>query len=225
MRKVISFSIFGENEKYLVGLQKNIEICKEIYHDWLVYVYYNNTVPVSFIESYKSNHNVVMKDMGQENVPGMLWRFCVDDADIFISRDADSRVSDREKLAVEEWINSGKKIHIMRDHPHHNFTILGGMWGIRLEDGIDIKKSIYDYFVNKNKGLFDRMSDMDFLRDEIYAKYINDSFVHDSFYNINDHSKPFPTPLDNYRFVGEIFEADETRNYQFNEWIKHKEKR
>jgi hypothetical protein len=69
------------------------------------------------------------------------------------------------------------------------------------------------------------MSDMDFLRDEIYSKYINDSFVHDSFYSINDHSKPFPEPLEDYRFVGEIFESDETRNYQFNEWINYKEKR
>ena len=48
-----------------------------------------------------------------------------------ISRDADSRLSLREKEAVEKWINSDKDFHIMRDHPHHYYPILGGTWGFK----------------------------------------------------------------------------------------------
>jgi hypothetical protein len=60
----------------------------------------------------------------------MFWRFLVADdptVDRYIIRDADSRLNMREKLAIDEWIASGKKIHILRDHPNHgDFPISGG---------------------------------------------------------------------------------------------------
>ena len=33
------------------------------------------------------------------------------------------------RIAVEDWIRSKEKIHIMRDHVNHCFPINGGMWG------------------------------------------------------------------------------------------------
>ena len=51
-----------------------------------------------------------------------MWRFeTIDDPDVEInmSRDTDTRILLREKLAVDEWLASGKTFHIMRDHPHH----------------------------------------------------------------------------------------------------------
>ena len=51
---------------------------------------------------------------------------------MYISRDLDSRFSDREQAAVEEWLNSSKKFHIMRDHPRHRPAMLGGTWGCKL---------------------------------------------------------------------------------------------
>ena len=38
----------------------------------------------------------------------------------------------REIAAVQEWWQSEKSFHIMRDHPQHQTAILGGMWGIKL---------------------------------------------------------------------------------------------
>ena len=52
--------------------------------------------------------------------------------DIIISRDLDSRFDDREQAAVNEWIRSEKSFHIMRDHPQHRASILGGLWGSKL---------------------------------------------------------------------------------------------
>ena len=65
-------------------------------------------------------------------IGGMFWRFLVagDPAvDRFIIRDSDSRLNPRERLAVEEWIMSGKLIHSIRDHPNHDRPLNGGMWG------------------------------------------------------------------------------------------------
>ena len=61
-----------------------------------------------------------------------LWYFV--QVDFYISRDLDSHLNRREVAAVEEWTESGKAFHFMRDHPHHTPTILGGAWGTRLTD-------------------------------------------------------------------------------------------
>ena len=51
---------------------------------------------------------------------------------IFISRDLDSRITAREVAAVTEWLQSGKPLHSMRDHPSHDIPLLGAAWGARL---------------------------------------------------------------------------------------------
>ena len=52
--------------------------------------------------------------------------------DLYVSRDLDSRFSDREKAAVQEWLESKADFHFMRDHPHHGTKILGSGWGSKL---------------------------------------------------------------------------------------------
>lgn len=49
-----------------------------------------------------------------------------------MSRDLDSRFSDREYAAVQDWLKSDKVFHVMRDHPLHDFSIFGGLWGSKL---------------------------------------------------------------------------------------------
>lgn len=44
-------------------------------------------------------------------------------------RDSDSRLNARDRFAVEEWIESKKNIHSIRDHIHHCNPMNGGMWG------------------------------------------------------------------------------------------------
>ena len=49
-----------------------------------------------------------------------------------MSRDLDSIIKWREVAAVEEWVQSGKTLHSMRDHPQHNVPMLGGMWAVQM---------------------------------------------------------------------------------------------
>ena len=65
--------------------------------------------------------------MTDSKIPGMFWRFlALNDplVDIFIVRDTDSRINIREERAVNEWLESDKLLHVMRDHPHHFYKIL-----------------------------------------------------------------------------------------------------
>lgn len=222
MKKVISFSIYGNLPKYTRGLIRNIELRDSIYPDWTIYIYYNETVPKEIIDEYKKYSNVVLFDMTYFSSPGMIWRFFpMNDVERFISRDADSRLSMREKHAVDEWIRSGKKLHIMRDHPHHKTEMYGGMFGL-MPQGVDLKNDYVNWRV-KESNVFKRDTDVHFLKEFVYKRLLNDQICHDSVFTIYPNSKPFPTKLDDYKFIGEIYDIDENGNdvrfWQYKEWI------
>jgi hypothetical protein len=216
MKKVISFSLWGDNPKYTIGAIKNAELIDTIYPGWIGRFYCGKSVPIDIIEILKTYTNVEVIEMEENgDWSGMFWRFyACEDSDVMISRDTDSRLNLREKNAVDEWLNSDKDFHIMRDHPYHNALILGGMWGVR--NGI--LKNIVDLIKNYNKGDFWQV-DQNFLREKIYPIVVNTSFVHDSYHNINSWSKNFSIERIDQEFVGDVFDEHNQRHSQYYKLI------
>lgn len=203
MKKIVSYSLWGDDEKYTIGAIKNAQLRKEFYPDWIARFYVGESVPNDIVTSLREVENtdvVLMNESGDWT--GMFWRFLAADGDdIVVSRDTDSRPSWREVHAVDEWLNSDKDFHIMRDHPYHGTAILGGMWGAR--NGIlkGLTQSVSDY----HKGNFWQV-DQNFLRDIVYPIVKDRAMVHDEFFE----KKPFPTPRLPREFVGQPFNADDT---------------
>jgi hypothetical protein len=216
MKKIISFSLWGDNPKYTIGAIRNVELSKTIYPDWICRFYCGKSVPLDIIEKLKSYDNVEVIEMGEDgNWSGMFWRFyACEDADVMISRDTDSRLSFREKFAVDEWLNSDKDFHIMRDHPYHNVLILGGMWGVR--NGL--LKNITELISNYSKGDFWQV-DQNFLKEKIYPIVNDKSFIHDSYYNFNENVKRFTTERINQEFVGEVYDENDLRHPEHYKFI------
>lgn len=234
MKKVISFSIYKapkeweigmetSYEKYITGLYENLKLIKEIYPDWYVYLYHNKDLDINYLEGLKEYNKFKAIEVNDENLNAMQWRFLPlteEDVDVFISRDSDSRVSLREKKSVDEWIESDKILHIMRDHPHHNYTILGGMWGMKKDKSFDIESEIKNYNISKNFNFsshwYDKWWDMNFLNEVVYPKFINNSYINCS-YNCFEHfSKNFTVERENRHFIGEIFDENNQRGYHYN---------
>jgi len=215
--KYISFSLWGDKPIYNIGTIKNAELREKIYPDWTMVVYYDNSVPETTINRLKEL-GVLTIDMTNKNIYGMFWRFFAEslpDSEYAIFRDSDSRITFREKLAVDEWITSGKSLHVMRDHPAHGIPfgnnemgILGGMWGIK-SNVINLTKLIDEYILNKT---LDYGSDQNFLK-TIYSLFINDKFTHDEFFE----KKPFPIKREYGRFVGD--RIDENENPIGNDYL------
>jgi hypothetical protein len=216
MKKIISFSLWGDNPKYTVGAIKNAELIDTIYPGWIGRFYCGKSVPIDIIEILKTYTNVEVIEMEENgDWSGMFWRFyACEDSDVMISRDTDSRLNLREKNAVDEWLNSDKDFHIMRDHPYHNALILGGMWGVR--NGI--LKNIVDLIKNYNKGDFWQV-DQNFLSEQIYPIVVNSSFVHDSYHNLNSWSKNFLIERIDQEFVGDVFDEHNQRHSQYYKLI------
>lgn len=137
MKKIISFCLYGSKATYILGMKENIFLAKKHFDNWTVRIYYNDTVPEKYINEYKNlgAECILCENKGKNkmNWEGMFWRwYPLDDENVecWISRDADSRLSEREYKLVEEWLNSGKTLHSIRDHRCHMHCIMGGMFGI-----------------------------------------------------------------------------------------------
>tara|TARA_B100000900_G_scaffold375510_1_gene357641 strand:- start:59189 stop:59848 length:660 start_codon:yes stop_codon:yes gene_type:complete len=206
MKKIISYSLWGDNPKYCVGAVKNAELRKRFYPDWISRFYVHKNVDKTYVDQLKSveGTEVIIKT-NKADWTGMFWRFEAisdNDVSIMICRDTDSRLSLRESSAVKEFEESGMVFHIMRDHPYHNAFVLGGMFGVK-------------------KGLIDDMKDLcdDFYQTDDYGtdyKFFNSiknripaflTMVHDEFRG----GLNFPTERVGLEFVGEVY--DENENY------------
>lgn len=212
--KIICFSLWGNNPKYTVGAVRNVELAKTIYPDWKCRFYVGNDVPVDIIDQLKAL-NAEIEFMNDTGWNGMMWRFLgADSDDIYICRDTDSRLNYREKAAVDEWLNSDKDFHIMRDHPYHNTPILGGMWGVvggKLKGIVEAAKV---FSPTSSKG-----QDQQFLTQWVWSKISNGHLTVTTHDPIFVH-KPFPDGAKRGEenggvwFVGQVFDENDKYNSQ-----------
>jgi hypothetical protein len=209
MKKIISFSLWGENPKYTIGALKNADLAIELYPDWICRFYIGQSTPKNIIDKLEKKQNteiIRMEEDGEWN--SMFWRFfpiSEDETEIMISRDCDSRLSLREKLCVDEFLKSDKMFHSMNDHPYHG-GIMGGMWGAK--NGIlkEIRCLIQEW-PKTNKW----QTDQSFLN-TIIGPIVSDTIlIHDAC-----NLKNFPISRENYHFVGEIYGPRDDRD---EKWV------
>lgn len=202
-KKVISFSLWGDNPKYTHGAIKNAVLARRIYPDWECWFYVADNVPTTIIDSLAIICSARVIKMGKGDWTSMFWRFLPANKNLtMISRDTDSRLSMREKLAVDEWLASDKDFHIMRDHPYHATEIMGGMWGAR--NGV-LKGKIGPAMVGYKKGDFWQV-DQDFLKERVFPLIRNNALIHDPFF----HRYNFPSPRAMGEYVGKAYNSDDT---------------
>lgn len=134
-RGLVAFSLFGQAAKYSQGLLENCALLGGIYPGWSIRVYCERGHRLApELRAFAE----VVEMPSEAGRGGACWRFLAAEALAFthvIFRDADSRINPREKAAVEEWLVSGKALHVMRDHPvqtnRPERPIPAGMWGVR----------------------------------------------------------------------------------------------
>ena len=214
MKKVIAFSLWGSDPKYCVGAVKNAELTSKIYPGWEPWFYCGSSVPKDYMTEIESNGGTIISRPESGDWTGMFWRFepiSHPEVDVMISRDTDSRLSLREKFAVDEWMKSEKLFHVMRDHPAHATPILGGMWGAKKPILGDMKHLITAY----SKGNFWQV-DQNFLKDVVWPRVQYTTMTHDEFFA----KIAFPTKRQNYEFVGDVFDKDDNRHPEFWKDIK-----
>ncbi len=233
MKNIIVYSLWGNKPIYWIGAQKNIELAKKFYPGWICRFYIDENCDESLIKKLEGDNVeiILMKnsDYNYKNLSerfnhqGLFWRFLSladSSVDYVLSRDCDSRISKREAEAVSEWLSSGKKFHIMRDHPYHSVPILAGMWGCKREILHNIEDLLKFWSTYQRKGVF-HAEDQDFLGQIVYSIVKDDVLEHSEF-NIKFTSeiKSFPDKRKNYEFIGDVFDENEIRHPDYWQIIK-----
>lgn len=204
-RNIISFSLWGNHPKYLHGAMRNAQLAPDLYPGWTCRFYCDDSVPVKFPDKLKAlGAEVVLKPARTNFYDGLLWRFEVisdPGVDRFLIRDADSVINIRERVAVDEWLQSGRHFHLMRDYFSHTELILAGMWG-----GVTGVLPTVEDLLRRFKTTSGPTSNFDqvFLRNMVWPTVKQSVLIHDRHFRCFD-SKPFPElgTLPEYRHVGQ----------------------
>ena len=226
MKKVISFSLYGSIPMYTEGAIQNAVIAQELFPDWICRFYVGSGVDGQTMMKLENMKNTQIFKCGNdvENALAMFWRFYTvydKDVDVMISRDVDSRLSVREKEAIDDWLESDKSFHIMRDHPYHDAPILGGMWGTKNTDYMrdlfqsTIQETLKEFRRIPSNELREKGYDQHYLWNVIYPRVVDDSIAHDPYFQTKyKNTIDFPSKRDyndKVIIIGQVF--DENENY------------
>ena len=137
--KVISYSLYGSDDRYYNITTRLIKQIHSLYRGWLVRIYHDSSIRDSVrceLECLRDENGVaydIVDFCDVEQLPvglnesssswnatylhAMMWRWLpLGDrfVDIFASRDLDAPVFQREFDSVDVWLKSAKPLHIMR---------------------------------------------------------------------------------------------------------------
>ena len=183
--RVISYSLFNSLPQHTDGALKNAKLASQIFPGWIVRVYHDGTVPSHVVDSlaqrnvqlvnisaytskipYYLYKTVVLKGVKAPVIDKTAWNLFVafdPTVERYIIRNADSKLTWRERPAVDQWIASGKWFHIMRNHSFHSNEIVPiGMWGGTHNAVPDIINLLHQYNTARNYSNLE-----DFLNKEI----------------------------------------------------------
>ncbi|CAA0081342.1 Uncharacterised protein [Zhongshania aliphaticivorans] len=187
-KNIISFSLFGDSPRYCENAVINSIKAPEIYPHWTCRFYCSDNVPVDVIERLKNNGaEVIFKKTSKDPKDMLFWRFLVmsdKTIDRYIVRDCDSVVNLKEAVAVDDWIESNKSFHILRDYYTHATLILAGMFGGVSGVFSDVEKMIDSF--HKNIHTSRTHLDQDFLAQYVWPSIKTDVMIHDSCFHSSD---------------------------------------
>ena len=123
--KVFSFCLYGTEPNYYTGLLENIAIIKQYYPDFDIVVYKGECDP-----SWVLPEGVTIDITNRPGPINALLRYIpLNTADVGFVRDADSRINERDRWCIDQFLKSDKSYHTIRDHYWHQSKLMAGTFG------------------------------------------------------------------------------------------------
>jgi hypothetical protein len=216
-RNIIAFSLFGNHPKYCETAVLNVQAQPDVYPNWVCRFYVDNSVPDHVIARIQKGGGEIVPVTGPAaQWPGPMWRLLAlndPQAHRILFRDADSVISRREAAAVEQWLASGKRFHMMRDHGSHVELILAGMWGV-VAGSLPPLEKLMEPFMSRPLE-YRHFADQFFLRRYVWPYARASLMQHDSIFGFMD-AAPFPDGKRSGDFFvggGEIMASASTKTH------------
>ena len=212
MKQLIAYSLYGSEERYTIGAIKNAILATRHFKGYTLRFYTGASVPESIKQTLQLfPHVQLVEEYGPEDHTAKLWRFQAladPEFDIVLSRDADARLTHRERIAHEEFLASGLDFHIMKDHPTgHDYKISAGMFAARtraIPADLHETEEVGNYYT----------ADQDWLAAYIWPLIKDSALIHDEHYETptEGQSKRRPFPIAKkatLHHIGAALEADD----------------
>lgn len=180
---IIAFSIFGTQERYRLGLLKNLEAAPALFPGWTCLVYCDafNHKLLGVTTQHMPHARIVLQADESHGLEGTTWRWLacrVPEVKAIIFRDSDSVLGAREKYLVDEWLNSPHEVHLIRDHPQHTSPVMAGMFGIKGAAIALLAEMVDKHQAGYRKHVYG--DDQAFLNERFYPKIKAGALVHTS---------------------------------------------
>jgi hypothetical protein len=202
IRGLFSFCLYGSyTDKYYRGLQENIELIRLHYPRWDVAVY---CAPEA-VEFVNSIPGVYCLPTGKTGPVNMTYRFLATvntSHDIVCVRDTDSRIHARDRWCISNFIDSPYSLYTIRDHPYHQYRIMGGLWGAK--PSVQVNPESVEAYCAAESSQY--ASDTRFLEQHIKTdsmvvySYVPGGLFNDS----HEHVRLIDCPLPNGDFCGNV---------------------
>jgi hypothetical protein len=216
-RNVIAYSVFGSDPKYCETAVLNVSAARAAFPCWTTRFYLDiSSTPPNIAHRLRAAGAEVVETSRESlgGLPPLLWRFQVMDdpaVDRWLIRDADSLLSVREAVAVQDWLSSDAWHHVMRDYFSHTELLLAGLIGGCGGIYHGVADHMRDFATSWNKP-HPRFLDQHFLRDYVWPTARESLATHDSLFGFHG-GRPFPPHPDHgygAKFhVGSNFASDE----------------
>ncbi len=127
--------------------------------------------------------------------------------DTFMCRDIDSDILPREVPTVEEWLESNKTFHMLRDIKMHGYPIQAGLWGGRSYFNRTNMFALGNKML-RTKPVHKKEFDQNLLQAIVWPVAKFDSVVHDCFHCEKEKlcppgvCRPFPTRRNGTLYTG-----------------------
>ncbi|MDR0479584.1 MAG: tetratricopeptide repeat protein [Burkholderiaceae bacterium] len=192
-RNIIALLLFGRDCKYCEPAILNAQEQPNIYPHWVCRFYVDASVPENVINRLRaSGAQIVQVEGTAAQWAGPMWRWLAlgnPQAHRILFRDADSVISSREAGAVEQWLASGKRFHMMRDWGSHTELILAGLWSA-VAGSLPPFQDLMGRFMSEPLDSR-RFADQHFLRQYVWPYARTSLMQHDSMFGFMG-AAPFP---------------------------------
>ncbi len=215
-RNLIVFSLYGARPRYCETAVMNVGVARDLFPQWRCRFYLDDTVPAGVQARLSAAGAQVVKvsDDIRQTIPPQMWRFLVmEDEGVsrFQVRDADALLSERDKAAVEAWLQSGYWYHHMRDYFTHTELLLAGMWAGCHNPVLPGIRTLIAQYLSEEEA-HKRFADQYFLRRSLWPTIRQSLLSHDDMFGFLD-AEPFP-PHEPVRWLPHQFHVGSNVSYK-----------
>jgi hypothetical protein len=180
----VVFALWGTDPKYNLGALANADLISEHYPGWVGRFYVAEDAPaLRPLQKHRNCQVVVMKP--PQGWLALFWRLLPalePHVDALIFRDCDSRLSNKESRAVQDWINSPYDLHVIRDVREHLevSVVPSGLWGMVGGAVPDLHDQLWAWLAHNYRPDWSKefLADERFLAETLWQRRRKDFLVH-----------------------------------------------